>query len=95
MDTCELCGRSGVTCTVHHLTPKEEGGAFEPTALLCTACHKQIHALYSNKELAVRLNSVKKLKEDDQIRRFLKWIKKQPPSKKVKIKKSNAKKRKK
>lgn len=92
---CELCGRCGVTCTVHHLTPKEEGGKFEPTATLCVACHKQIHALYSNQELAIRLNTVKKLKEDEKIRRFLKWIKKQPPTKRVKVSKSNEKNRKK
>ncbi|MCA0987645.1 HNH endonuclease [Guptibacillus algicola] len=92
---CELCGRSGVTCTVHHLTPKEEGGTFEPTANLCVACHKQIHALYSNQELAIRLNTVRKLKEDEKIRRFLKWIKKQPPTKRVKVSKSNEKNRKK
>ncbi|WP_377889859.1 HNH endonuclease [Alkalihalobacillus sp. R86527] len=93
--TCELCGRSGVTCTVHHLTPKEEGGAFGPTAILCVACHKQIHALYTNRELAIRLYTLKQLKEDEQIRRFLKWIKKQSSTKKVRVSKSNEKNRKK
>ncbi|WP_270181476.1 HNH endonuclease [Alkalihalobacillus sp. CinArs1] len=92
---CELCGRKGVSSTVHHLTPKEEGGTFGPTANLCPACHKQIHALYTNQELAIRLNTIKKLKEDDQIRRFLKWIKKQPSTKRVKVSKSNEKNRKK
>lgn len=28
---CELCGRSDVQLTEHHLTPKEEGGMFLPT----------------------------------------------------------------
>ncbi|WP_276609439.1 HNH endonuclease [Bacillus sp. N1-1] len=95
MDVCELCGRSGVTCTIHHLTPKEEGGTHKPTASLCVPCHKQIHALYTNQELAIRLDSVVKLKQDEQIRRYLKWIRKQPASKSVKMKKSNHRKQKK
>ncbi|MGA9289945.1 MAG: HNH endonuclease [Anaerobacillus sp.] len=95
MDMCELCGRSDVKCTVHHLTPKEQGGTFEPTAVLCVACHKQIHAIYSNHELASRLDSIQKLKEDDKIRRFLKWIRKQPGTKIVTTRKSTDRKRRK
>lgn len=45
---CELCGRQEVVLTEHHLTPREEGGAFLPTAFLCIPCHKQVHALYTN-----------------------------------------------
>lgn len=48
--TCELCGRHHVRLTEHHLTPKEEGGTFLPTAMLCIPCHKQIdtRALYES-----------------------------------------------
>ncbi|WP_347551016.1 HNH endonuclease [Pseudalkalibacillus hwajinpoensis] len=95
MDVCELCGRSVVKGTSHHLTPKEEGGTFKPTAFLCVPCHKQIHAIYTNQELSVRLDSIKKLKEDDKIRCYLKWIKKQPGTKSIKIKKSHERSRKK
>ncbi|MBP1157739.1 5-methylcytosine-specific restriction endonuclease McrA [Paenibacillus sp. PvR052] len=35
---CELCGRKDVETTRHHLTPKEKGGTFLPTANLCVAC---------------------------------------------------------
>ncbi|KHF27079.1 hypothetical protein LR68_04086 [Anoxybacillus sp. BCO1] len=49
---CELCGRDDVVFTAHHLTPKEYGGT--ETAKLCFPCHKQIHALYTNEELASR-----------------------------------------
>jgi hypothetical protein len=47
--TCELCGRKEVETTIHHLTPKEMGGTFLPTAKLCIACHKQVHAVYTMK----------------------------------------------
>lgn len=89
MGTCELCGRSGVEITVHHLLPKEKGGTFGETANLCIPCHKQVHALYSNEEIAARLTTLKELREDPQLSRFIKWIRKQPPTKLMKIKKSN------
>ena len=56
---CQLCKREGIIkITEHHLVPKQVGGAKLPVALLCQDCHKQIHALYTNKELAMRLNTL-------------------------------------
>ncbi|QOQ56043.1 HNH endonuclease [Bacillus amyloliquefaciens] len=91
--TCELCGRHHVRLTEHHLTPKEEGGTFLPTAMLCIPCHKQIHALYTNQELAARLAGIEELRRDPKLARFVKWIRKQPPKKLVKTKKSNERKK--
>lgn len=74
---CELCKRSGVPkLTEHHLIPREEGGRDKETVLLCEDCHKQIHALYTNKELAMRLNTLEKLKCDYKIEKYLKYVKK-------------------
>jgi 5-methylcytosine-specific restriction protein A len=89
LGTCDLCGRSDVETTIHHLLPKEKGGNFGPTADLCIPCHKQIHALYTNEEIAVRLTTIKDLKLDEQLSSFIKWIRKQPPGRLMKIKKSN------
>ena len=93
MGTCELCEREDIDTTVHHLLPKEMGGTFGPTANLCIPCHKQIHALYTNEEIAARLTTLHKLKDDPQLSRFLKWLRKQPSSKIMKIKKSKDRKR--
>jgi 5-methylcytosine-specific restriction enzyme A len=95
LGTCELCARHQVVTTVHHLTPKEVGGAFMPTAELCIPCHKQIHSLYTNEDLGARLNSIEALRKDEKISKFIKWIRKQPSSKLVKSKKSNERKRRK
>lgn len=84
---CELCGRQEVVLTEHHLTPKEEGGAFLPTAFLCIPCHKQVHALYTNQELAARLNTLDALRQDEKLVPYIKWIQR-PASKLVKTKKS-------
>jgi 5-methylcytosine-specific restriction enzyme A len=93
--TCELCSRQNVETTIHHLTPKEVGGTFLPTAQLCIPCHKQIHSLYTNDELGVRLNTIEDLRGDEKIHKFIKWIRKQPSTKLVKTRKSNERKKKK
>lgn len=91
---CELCQREDLETTVHHLTPREMGGAMLERADLCHACHKQIHAIYSNQELAVRLNSILLLRDDPEIMKYLKWVKKQPATKLSRVRKSNSIKRK-
>ncbi|ANE48719.1 hypothetical protein SY83_04135 [Paenibacillus swuensis] len=91
---CELCGREDVDTTRHHLTPKEEGGTLLGTADLCIPCHKQIHALYTNKELATRLSTIEELRQDEQLSRFIKYIRKQPSRTLVRIRKSNDRKKK-
>ena len=92
ISSCELCLREELECTEHHLTPREEGGSKLPTAILCIPCHKQIHALYSNKELAIRLNSIESLLADPTVYKFVKWIRKQPSSSIYKTKRSRHKK---
>jgi len=86
---CELCGRAGVATTEHHLTPRECGGSLLPTAALCIPCHKQIHALFTNEQLASGLNTLEALRADPDMAGFLTWIRKQPPSALPRIRKSN------
>ena len=85
---CELCCRKNIELTEHHLVPKEYGGNNLDIAMLCILCHKQVHALYGNRELAVRLYNIERLKNDVKIKKFLKWIKKQPVTHVVNVKKS-------
>lgn len=87
---CDLCKRKVPKVTKHHLIPKQKGGKFGETTLLCMPCHRQIHALYSNYELAVRLNSIERLQNDEKIKRYLKFIKHQPGDANFNIKKSKA-----
>lgn len=74
---CELCDREVSRTTVHHLVPQTEGGRKKSTVELCISCHRQIHALYTNRQLGLRLNTLEKLKNDEKILRYLKWIKNQ------------------
>lgn len=89
MNNCEFCGRNNVETTLHHLLPKEKGGAYGATANLCVPCHKRIHALYTNDEIAIHLTTLSDLRHDEKLSRFIKWIRKQPATKIMKIRKSN------
>ena len=87
--SCQLCDRSVKQLTTHHLIPrqtvKRKQADSGSTIEICASCHRQIHALYSNLELARNLNTVDKLKSEPKMIKFLGWIKKQDPHKQVRI----------
>ena len=78
------------SCLNSILVPKERGGKDFPTANLCITCHKQIHALYTNRELAARLFTLDRLRNDEKIKRYLKFISKHSGDTHITIKKSKA-----
>lgn len=86
---CELCEREMNNLTVHHLVPKQsvkrKQADVGPTADICSACHRQIHALFDNKYLAKNLNTIEKLESEPQMQKFLSWIRKQDPSKRIRV----------
>jgi 5-methylcytosine-specific restriction enzyme A len=73
--TCALCGRQVSRLTKHHLRPREHGGT--ETALLCSGCHRQVHALFENRTLADQLDTLEKLRAEPQIQRYLRWARRQ------------------
>jgi hypothetical protein len=78
---CAFCGRvvPASMITLHHLLPKGEGGKPEHREPLCKPCHKQIHAVFSNKQLAVEYHSIDSLRAAPELATFLAWIRKQRP----------------
>ncbi|WP_082234687.1 HNH endonuclease [Halobacillus massiliensis] len=89
--TCELCLRNPVQTTEHHLIPKQHGGTEGPTVILCSACHRQIHALFSNEELARFYHTPERLADHPAMQGYLKWVKKQDPAKRITTRKSHRK----
>ncbi|MFB9330404.1 HNH endonuclease [Paenibacillus aurantiacus] len=86
---CALCRRDEVELTEHHLTPKEMGGTFMETALVCRTCHRQIHALYTNEDLVrMVLTTIEALMADAAVAAYVKYIRKQPPGVLPKVRKS-------
>lgn len=85
---CALCNRSVERLTLHHLIPKEHDGTHDDTVPLCAPCHKQIHVLFDNKHLAHELNTVDKLRAEPAMARFLRWVRKQDPNRKIRARRS-------
>jgi len=79
---CGLCGRSFAVkqLTKHHCLPRQKGGAREDVALVCGQCHGMIHATYTNATLAALYPTIDRLREAPELAPFLKWVRKQPAS---------------
>ncbi len=88
--TCALCEREVSELTQHHLIPiiagKRRGIKPQdlPTLGLCSACQQYLHSTFSINELATQYNTLEALQENEQVARFVKWVKKQPATKAVK-----------
>ncbi len=76
--TCRLCGRPGepAQLDLHHLVPKSQGG--RETVPLHRICHRQIHALLSEKELARDYPTIDRLLAHADIARFVDWVRRKP-----------------
>jgi 5-methylcytosine-specific restriction endonuclease McrA len=76
---CPLCGRPIPKSQqdAHHLLPKSRGG--RATTLLHRICHRQVHALLSETELARDYASAEALRAHPEVAKFIAWVKTKPP----------------
>ncbi len=93
---CELCQRGEIFVTRHHLIPRtrhsnkrnqklfERNDVRNRLAMLCQACHKQIHRVLTEKQMEAEYNTVERLAAVPEIQRFVEWIKNKPPGLHVK-----------
>jgi 5-methylcytosine-specific restriction enzyme A len=72
---CALCEREVGTVTRHHLVPKSEGG--QETVDLCAACHKTLHAFFTNRTLSTELSTIESLRRQPELQAYLRWVRKQ------------------
>ena len=84
---CPLCKRQS-DLTFHHLIPKKVHRRnffkknFSKQELnqgikICRTCHSGIHKRYDEMTLAKQLNSLDKLKGDEQLNNFFNWVARQ------------------
>ena len=58
--------------------------------LLCRPCHKQIHAVFTESELANEYASIDALAAHPKIARFVEWITCQPPTPDIPVRRKRA-----
>lgn len=75
---CPLCDRTipDSQKDAHHLIPKSKGG--KRTEFLHRICHKQVHALFTETELAVEFNTAEVLRTHPEMQKFIAWVKNKP-----------------
>lgn len=61
----------------HHLVPRSFGG--RTAVWMHRVCHKKLHSVFTEKELARRYFTFETLLEDGEIQRFVKWVQKKDP----------------
>lgn len=76
--TCPLCDRviPPAQRDAHHLVPKSKGG--RRTEFLHRVCHRQIHALLTETELARKYATVEALLAHPALQSFVVWVKTKP-----------------
>ncbi len=75
---CPLCQRTipAAQRDAHHLVPRSRGGV--RTEYLHRICHRQIHALFTETELARQYYSVESLLAHPEMARFVNWVRTKP-----------------
>jgi hypothetical protein len=80
--SCALCERSFERgcLTRHHCLPRAKGGDGDDVELICSQCHGMVHATYTNTTLAKLYPTIEQLRLAPELEAFLRWVRKQPPS---------------
>ncbi len=77
-EMCPVCLRPlGKRREKHHLVPRSEGG--RATVAVHPICHRKIHSVFSERELAVEYATPQALRTHPEIAAFIKWVAKRPP----------------
>lgn len=87
--TCPLCERAipASQRDEHHLVPKCKGG--RQTQYLHRVCHRQVHALLTETELARQYATVEALLQHPELQTFIAWVKTKPDDFFVRTRKSS------
>ena len=77
---CPICGRpmiAGPSVDRHHFLPRVEGG--RQSAPVHRICHRKLHTLWSERELARLYRTPEAIRAHPEIRRFVAWLRRKPP----------------
>jgi len=68
---------AGPSIDRHHLVPRSHGGV--AWARLHRICHSKVHSVFTERELAGVYNTFERLREHDEIARFVSWVRRMHP----------------
>jgi hypothetical protein len=77
---CPLCDRpmvAGPSLDQHHPVPRSRGG--RETVTMHKICHRAIHAMLSERELAEDYAAFDALRTHPMLAQFIAWVRKRPP----------------
>lgn len=77
---CPICGRpmiEGPSIDEHHWVPRAFKG--RETAILHRICHTKIHSIFTERELYLWYHTPERIREHEEMAKFIKWIQKRPP----------------
>lgn len=77
---CPICGREmweGDSVNKHHFYPKCKGG--KETEFLHRICHRKIHSVFTESQLAKKYNNAEIVREHPEMERFINWVSKREP----------------
>lgn len=77
-NNCPICSRQLGTSNVdkHHWIPKLDGG--KEASHIHKICHQKIHSVFTERELTHYYHTADRIREHEQMRKFIKWVQKQP-----------------
>lgn len=78
--TCPICERElipGISIDDHHLIPKTFRG--KEKIILHKICHRKIHSVFTERELQHHYYTIERLREHEEIIKFVKWVSKKHP----------------
>ena len=67
----------GASVDRHHWVPRTEGG--REAATLHRICHRMLHRLFSERELALHFNTPEAIAAHPEIQAFVAWVRRKPP----------------
>ena len=74
---CLLCQRVlAEPISKHHRIPLSQGGTGEDYVFMHRICHSKVHSVFNEKEIARTYNSIEKILENEDIQKFVNWVKK-------------------
>lgn len=79
MEQCKICNRDLVdgSYNFHHLIPKQFGGKEQIDIHLL--CHDKLHHTFSEREMFKYYNTIDRILEHKEIKKFVRWVKKKDP----------------